>query len=185
VRRDRPRGPPPRRAPRAISTIPPSDERALLQGRTAVRPYQRPGLLSDADPCRAKVGPGRVSDLHHARSVFRLLVRTIFLPCLVSLTLTSAISPGGMLLTPAANRIRLAAFVDAASLSRTALPLTKKRIEDGGQGRGRHEVGRSWREPYDPSDGVVSEQVEIVGDNRAERAPPPALQGAAPSAAGE
>ncbi len=72
------------------------------------------------------------------RSFLRVLVRTICLARLVSLSLTFAVSPGGTLATPKANRIRRGAFVDAASvaprlvddaaLSRTSLFLTKKRI---------------------------------------------------------
>ena len=59
------------------------------------------------------------------RRLLRGLVRTIFLPCLVGLSLTLRISPGWMLVTPKANRIRLGAFVDAGSLHRTALRLTE------------------------------------------------------------
>lgn len=60
------------------------------------------------------------------RRLLRVLVRTIFLPCLVGLSLTLRVSPAGMLVTPEANRIRPGAFVDAGSLDRAALRLTKK-----------------------------------------------------------
>ena len=57
-----------------------------------------------------------------------MLVRTILLACLVSLSLTGRVSPAGMLVTPEANRIRRRASVDAASLDRAALRLTKMSI---------------------------------------------------------
>lgn len=59
------------------------------------------------------------------RRLLRVLVRTIRLPCLVGLSLTLRVSPGGTLVTPKANRIRRGAFVDAGSLNRAALRLTK------------------------------------------------------------
>jgi len=51
------------------------------------------------------------------RSLLRVLVRTICLARLVSLSLTFAVSPGGTLATPKANRIRRSAVVDAASVA--------------------------------------------------------------------
>lgn len=57
--------------------------------------------------------------------LLRGLVRTIFLPALVSLSLMFPISPGGRLVTPDASRILPGGFVNTVPFDLTAFRLTK------------------------------------------------------------